>query len=99
MRVVVSEDLLLTRVGIVRLLQDAGVEVVAEATDLPETLEAVALHLARQDDVFLATDLDVDQVRTARLHQRDFQWAIRNLDRNRFDGRPIDHCGHQAVLA
>jgi DNA-binding NarL/FixJ family response regulator len=44
MRVVVAEDLLLTRVGIVRLLQDAGVEVVAEATDLPETLDAVALH-------------------------------------------------------
>jgi serine/threonine-protein kinase len=43
-RVVVAEDLLLTRVGIVRLLQDAGIDVVAEATDLPETLEAVALH-------------------------------------------------------
>lgn len=44
MRVVVAEDLLLTRVGIVRLLQDAAIDVVAEATDLPETLEAVALH-------------------------------------------------------
>ena len=44
MRVVVAEDLLLTRVGIVRLLQDAGIDVVAEATDLPDTLHAVAQH-------------------------------------------------------
>lgn len=33
MRVVVAEDIMLTREGIVRLLRDAGVEVVAEAED------------------------------------------------------------------
>ena len=33
MRVVVAEDIMLTRAGIVRLLRDAGVEVVAEAED------------------------------------------------------------------
>jgi DNA-binding NarL/FixJ family response regulator len=32
-RVIVAEDLMLTRVGIVRLLADAGVEVVAQASD------------------------------------------------------------------
>lgn len=51
MRVVVADDLLLTRVGIVRLLQDAGLEVVAEAADLPQVLEAVARH--RPDVVVL----------------------------------------------
>ena len=37
MRVVVAEDVMLTREGIVRLLEDAGIEVVGQAED-PETL-------------------------------------------------------------
>jgi len=41
-RVVVAEDVLLTRAGIVRLLQDAGIDVVGEAADRPSLLAAVA---------------------------------------------------------
>ncbi len=41
MRVVVAEDVMLTREGIVRLLRDAGIEVVAEAVDLDGLLKAV----------------------------------------------------------
>jgi DNA-binding NarL/FixJ family response regulator len=41
MRVVVAEDLLLTRQGIVRLLGDAGVEVLAEVADGTALLERV----------------------------------------------------------
>jgi DNA-binding NarL/FixJ family response regulator len=44
MRVVVAEDVLLTRAGIVRLLQDAGVQVVGEAEDVEGLMAAVALH-------------------------------------------------------
>jgi DNA-binding NarL/FixJ family response regulator len=42
--VVVAEDELVTRSGIVHLLRDGGLDVVAEATDLPGLLAAVALH-------------------------------------------------------
>jgi DNA-binding NarL/FixJ family response regulator len=41
-RVVVAEDVMLTRAGIVRLLGDAGIEVVAEAEDLDGLMRAVA---------------------------------------------------------
>ena len=41
MRVVVADDVLLTREGIVRLLQDAGIEVVAEAADAEGLLRHV----------------------------------------------------------
>ena len=49
MRVVVADDVMLTRQGIVRLLQEAGVDVVAEA----ENAEALLHHvrLARPDAV------------------------------------------------
>jgi DNA-binding NarL/FixJ family response regulator len=40
-RVVVAEDVMLTRAGIVRLLRDAGVDVVAEAEDANALLAAV----------------------------------------------------------
>jgi DNA-binding NarL/FixJ family response regulator len=43
MRVVVADDVMLTREGIVRLLNDAGVEVVAEAQDAPGLLREVRL--------------------------------------------------------
>ena len=51
MRVVVADDVLLTRKGIVHLLEDAGVEVVAEAGDADELLRKVRLD---QPDVAIA---------------------------------------------
>jgi DNA-binding NarL/FixJ family response regulator len=42
-RVVVADDVMLTREGVVRLLQDAGVEVVAEAADAETLLREVRL--------------------------------------------------------
>ncbi|MDP9224319.1 MAG: response regulator transcription factor [Actinomycetota bacterium] len=41
MRVVVAEDTMITREGIVRLLKDAGIDVVATATDAEELMRAV----------------------------------------------------------
>jgi DNA-binding NarL/FixJ family response regulator len=43
MRVVVADDVMLTRAGIARLLKDAGIEVVGEAEDATSLLRAVAL--------------------------------------------------------
>ena len=45
MRVVVADDVLLTRKGIVHLLEDAGVEVIAEAEDADELLRKLRLDL------------------------------------------------------
>ena len=47
MRVVVADDVMLTREGIVRLLREAGVDVVAEAENADELLRHV--ELARPD--------------------------------------------------
>ena len=47
MRVVVADDVMLTREGIVRLLRDAGVEVVAEAENADDLVRHV--RLARPD--------------------------------------------------
>ena len=47
MRVVVADDVMLTREGIARLLKDAGIEVVAEVEDAPALLHHV--HLTRPD--------------------------------------------------
>ncbi len=44
MRVVVAEDQALLRQGVVRLLEDAGFEVVAEAADAPDLLRKVGAH-------------------------------------------------------
>lgn len=44
MRVVVADDVMLTREGIVRLLGDAGIEVVGQAEDAGELLRLVAEH-------------------------------------------------------
>jgi DNA-binding NarL/FixJ family response regulator len=41
MRIVVADDVMLTRQGIVRLLEDAGVEVVAEAEDAESLLSRI----------------------------------------------------------
>ena len=51
MRVVVADDLMLTREGIVRLLEEAGIDVVAEAEDADELLRHV--RLARPDAVIV----------------------------------------------
>jgi len=42
MRVIVAEDVMLTREGIVHLLQDAGIEVIAQVGDATDLLERVA---------------------------------------------------------
>jgi DNA-binding NarL/FixJ family response regulator len=47
MRVVVAEDVMVTREGIVRLLQDAGVDVVAQASNADELMKHV--HLTHPD--------------------------------------------------
>jgi DNA-binding NarL/FixJ family response regulator len=44
MRVVIAEDQALLRQGLVRLLMDAGFEVVAEAADAPDVVRKVAAH-------------------------------------------------------
>ena len=45
MRVIVAEDVMITRSGIVALLRDAGIEVVAEAADVVGILGLVRDHL------------------------------------------------------
>ena len=44
LRIVIGEDQALLRQGIVRLLQDAGFEVVAEASDAPDLIRKVGAH-------------------------------------------------------
>lgn len=44
MRVIVAEDVLITREGIVHMLRDGGVEIVAEVEDATPLLELVAVH-------------------------------------------------------
>jgi DNA-binding NarL/FixJ family response regulator len=44
LRIVIGEDQALLRQGIVRLLQDAGFEVVAEASDAPDLVRKVGAH-------------------------------------------------------
>ena len=50
MRVVVADDVMLTREGIVRLLDDAGIDVVAQAEDADELLRHVRARAARRGD-------------------------------------------------
>jgi DNA-binding NarL/FixJ family response regulator len=67
MRVVVAEDQALLRQGVVRLLEDAGFEVVAQACDAPELLRKVGAH--RPDvavvDVQMPPDNTDDGLRAA----------------------------------
>ena len=44
LRIVIAEDQALLREGMVRLLEDAGFEVVAEAADAPDLLRKVGAH-------------------------------------------------------
>ncbi len=73
MRVVVAEDVLLTRAGIVRLLTDAGVDVVGEADDVDSLMSLVR---AQEPDIVISdirmppTHRDEGLVAAARI-QRD----------------------------
>lgn len=60
MRLIVAEDMLLTREGIVRLLASAGMDVVAQAADLDELLRAVTCH---EPDA-VVTDIRMPPTRT-----------------------------------
>ena len=67
LRVVVAEDQALLRQGVVRLLVDAGFDVVAEAADAPDLLRKVGAH--RPDvavvDVQMPPDNTDDGLRAA----------------------------------
>ena len=74
MRVVIGEDQALLREGVVRLLVDAGFEVVAEAADAPDLVRKVGAH--KPDvaiiDVQMPPDNTDDGLRAAleiRAHQ------------------------------
>ena len=60
MRVVVADDALLTREGIVRLLRDAGIEVVAQAENADELLA----HVAREDPDVAVIDIRMPPTHT-----------------------------------
>ena len=67
MRIVIGEDQALLREGIVRLLEDVGFEVVAEAADAPDLLRKVGAH--KPDvaivDVQMPPDNEDDGLRAA----------------------------------
>ena len=96
MRVIVAEDLMLTREGIVRLLTDAGVDVVAQAGDAETLVSLVARE--RPDAVVLdirmpPTHTDEGIVAAARVrdnfpgvgvlvlsHYLESAWALRLVE-------------------
>ncbi len=67
MRAVIADDELLLREGVARLLEEAGIEVVAQAGDAPDLLRKVAAH--KPDvaivDVRMPPDLTDDGLRAA----------------------------------
>jgi DNA-binding NarL/FixJ family response regulator len=73
LRIVIAEDQVLLRAGLVRLLGDAGMEVVGEAGDAPDLLRKVAAH--RPDvaivDVQMPPDRTDDGLRAAIAIRRD----------------------------
>lgn len=76
MRIVIAEDAVLLRVGLIQVLEEADEEVVAAVGDAPSLLSAVATH--RPDvaiiDVRMPPDLTDDGLRAAveiRNHQPD----------------------------
>src|SRR5262245_13188477 len=76
MRVIVAEDVMLTREGIVRLLADAGVEVAAQVADADALLAAVATH--RPDAVLV-------DIRMPPTHQDEGIVAVERI-RSAFPG-------------
>jgi DNA-binding NarL/FixJ family response regulator len=79
MRVVIAEDQALLRTGLVRLLRDAGFDVVAEAADAPDLVRKVAGH---------RPDLVVTDVRMPPGHTDDGLRAAREI-RERFPGTAV----------
>jgi DNA-binding NarL/FixJ family response regulator len=67
MRIVIGEDAVLLRVGLIKVLDEAGEDVVGEAGDAPTLLDAVELH--RPDlaivDVRMPPDMTDDGLRAA----------------------------------
>jgi DNA-binding NarL/FixJ family response regulator len=79
MRIVIGEDAVLLRVGVIRVLDEAGEDVVAEVGDAPMLIDAVELH--RPDlaivDVRMPPDMTDDGLRAAiEIRQRWPQTAI-----------------------
>jgi DNA-binding NarL/FixJ family response regulator len=79
MRVVIAEDQALLRTGLVRLLRDAGFDVVAEAADAPDLVRKVAGH---------RPDLVITDVRMPPGHTDDGLRAARDI-RERFPGTAV----------
>jgi len=76
-RVVVADDVMLTREGIVRLLQDAGVDVVGEAEDADELIRQV--QMKRPDAAVIDIRMPPTQTNeglSAAVHIRDVQPAV-----------------------
>jgi DNA-binding NarL/FixJ family response regulator len=78
-RVVIAEDQALLRTGLVRLLSDAGFDVVAEAADAPDLVRKVAGH---------RPDIVVTDVRMPPGHTDDGLRAAREI-RERFPGTAV----------
>ncbi len=79
MRIVIAEDAVLLRVGVIRVLDEAGETVVAEVGDAPTLIDAVELH--RPDvaivDVRMPPDMTDDGLRAAiEIRQRWPKTAI-----------------------
>ena len=79
MRIVIAEDAVLLRVGVIRVLDEAGETVVAEVGDAPTLIDAVELH--RPDvaivDVRMPPDMTDDGLRAAiEIRQRWPETAI-----------------------
>ena len=67
MRIVIAEDAVLLRVGLIRVLDEAGETVVAEVGDAPTLVEAVGSHLPDVAivDVRMPPDMTDDGLRAA----------------------------------
>jgi DNA-binding NarL/FixJ family response regulator len=78
-RVVIAEDQALLRTGLVRLLRDAGFEVVAEAADASELVRKVAGH---------RPDVVITDVRMPPNHTDDGLRGAREI-RERFPGTAV----------
>jgi len=70
MRVVVAEDVLFTREGLVRMLEDAGVDVVGQAGDGDELLAQVRIH---------APDVAIADIRMPPTHTDEGLVAARRI--------------------